>query len=94
MSELPQLTGQEKSELRGRAMALPVRVVVGKEGVTPALLAELEKALVREALVKVRFSVTDKAQKAALLEQLSQAARAAVAGTVGHTAALYRPKTE
>lgn len=94
MTEIPQLTGQEKSQLRGRAMALPVRVVVGKEGITPALLSELDKALSREELVKVRFSVTDKTLKAELLEGLSQAARAAIAGTVGHTAALYRPKPE
>lgn len=85
----PELTGAQKSHLRGLAQTLEPKVFVGKEGVTPAILKLLEDAFRRADLVKVRFT-GDRATIAAQAADLAARSSSALVGSVGKTAALYR----
>jgi len=85
----PSLTGAQKAHLRGLAQNLEPRVHVGKEGVTPALVLQLEQAFRKADLVKARFTA-GREEMAAQAGQLAAATSSALVGAVGRTAAFYR----
>lgn len=90
LPEIPHLTGAEKSRMRSLLQTLPPKVFVGKNGVTPTVLKEIEAAFKHEDLIKVKFA-GDRVTVAAEIEAISQAARATIVGSVGKTAGFYRP---
>lgn len=92
---LPSLTGAQKTKLRGLGQTMADAAFLGKEGVTPAFLFELNRLLDARELVKLRFSGgQDRHERATLVTQVEAAAPALCVGTVGHTALFWRPGTE
>lgn len=89
MDELP-LTGAQKSHLRGLGQTLDASLSVGRGGLTPGLLAELEKLLRAHELVKLRFNGADRHERAALCDKIATEGRCACVGAVGHTALFFR----
>jgi RNA-binding protein len=88
----PELTGAQKSHLRGLAQTLEPKVFVGKDGVTPSIAKLLEDAFRRADLVKVRF-VGNRETVAAQAADLAGRTSSARVGSVGRTAAFYRKGT-
>ena len=90
---LPTLSGAEKTALRGRGQTLPDGAWLGKDGVTPAFVAELNRQIAAHELVKLRFTGgQDRHERAALCEAIEAAAPCLCVGAVGHTALFWRPK--
>ncbi|HWA27735.1 MAG TPA: YhbY family RNA-binding protein [Lacunisphaera sp.] len=90
---LPSLTGAEKTKLRGLGQTAPDRVWLGKDGVSPAFVTELNRQLDDHELVKLRFTGgQDRKARAALCERTAEAASCLCLGTVGHTALFWRPR--
>ena len=87
----PALAPDELKFLRARAHALRPVVTLGQRGLTDAVAAELDAALERHELVKVRLAAEDAPARAAQLEALAGGAGAAVVQRIGHTATLWRP---
>lgn len=92
MTRAPELTGRQRKRLRGVAHAFDPVVHVGGAGVTDAVLAELERALLSHELIKVRMH--DPEDKRALAAEMADRTGAALCGLVGHVAILYRPHPE
>ncbi len=91
----PTLTGAEKTALRGRGQTLPDGAWLGKDGVSPAFLKELNRQFATHDLVKLRFTGgQDRHERAALCEQVAAAAPCLCVGAVGHTALFWRPRAE
>jgi RNA-binding protein len=91
MTELPSLTGAQKTQLRGLGQVAPDRVWLGKDGVTPAFVAELNRQLNAHELVKLRFTGgQDRRERAALHEQVETAGPCLCVGAVGQTALFWR----
>jgi RNA-binding protein len=91
MTELPSLSGAEKTKLRGRGQTLPDGAWLGKEGVTPAFLVELNRQLDLHELVKLRFTGgQDRHVRADLCSAIESAAPCLCVGAVGHTALFWR----
>lgn len=91
----PTLTGAEKTALRGRGQTLPDGAWLGKEGVTPAFLGELNRQLDAHELVKLRFTGgQDRHERAALGDAIAAAASCLCVGAVGHTALFWRPRAK
>lgn len=91
MTDLPTLTGAQKTKLRGLGQTSPDRAWLGKEGVTPAFVTELNRQLDAHELVKLRFTGgQDRHERAALHEQIETAASCACIGAVGQTALFWR----
>ena len=84
------LTNAQLRFLRGHAHALRPVVLVGGKGVTAALLAELEIALVHHELVKLRIDAPDRDAREAIADELVRATRAERVQRIGHTLTLYR----
>ena len=76
--------------LRARAHALRPVVLLGRNGPTEAVARELDAALERHELVKVRLAAADAAARATQLEGLASGAGAEIVQRVGHVATLYR----
>ena len=51
----PPLTGAEKKELRGLGQRLKPHVHIGRHGLAETVLAEIDTALLKNGLIKVRF---------------------------------------
>jgi RNA-binding protein len=89
------LTGAQRTRLRSLGQTMPDTQLVGREGGTPAVLAQLDRELTRRELVKVRFTGgQDRQARAALHETLAAAATAECVGAVGHTALFWRAGAE
>ena len=88
---LLQLTGAQKTRLRGLGQTLPDTLHVGREGAAASVTARLDQELTRRELVKIRFTGgQDRHQRAALHESLATATGSACVGAVGHTALFWR----
>ncbi|HYP15893.1 MAG TPA: YhbY family RNA-binding protein [Opitutus sp.] len=93
MYDLP-LSGAQRSYLRGRGQTLAPSLKLGKGGLTPAVLAELQKLLRAQELVKLRFLGIERDERATLCEQIADEGRCLCVGAVGHTALFYRQHPE
>ncbi len=94
-TELPALTGAQKTQLRGLGQTLPDHAWLGRDGVTTEFLGEMLRQLERRELVKLRFTGgQDRHERAALCDTIAQDARCLCVGAVGHTALFWRPGPE
>ena len=84
------LTGRQKRHLRALAHDLDPVVIVGQDGVSPAIEEELDRSLEAHELLKIRLS-GDREERRRQAHELARTVGAAVAGIVGSVAILYRP---
>ena len=87
------LTSAQRKRLRGLAHDLDPMVMVGKAGLTDAVLAEIDSALAVHELIKLRFVVA-REEKKELAAAIEERVGCCCAGLVGHVAVLYRPHPE
>lgn len=83
------LTGQQRRHLRGLAHGLRPAVQVGQRGLTGAVAAEVDRALDRHELIKVKLA-GDRDERRDLAEALAGRLEAHLVGTIGSMAILYR----
>lgn len=88
------LTGAQRSHLRGLGQRLEPALKLGRGGLTPEFLAELQKQLRAHELVKLRFIGAERDERAALCERIADEGRCVCVGAVGHTALFYRQHPE
>jgi RNA-binding protein len=88
------LTGAQKSFLRSQGQTLEPALKIGKDGLTPAFFAELQKSLRAHELVKLRFVGTERDARATCCTQIADEGRCLFISAVGHTALFYRQNPE
>ena len=66
------LTGKQKNYLRGVAHSMNPIVMIGAKGLTDAVLKEVEIALDQHELIKIKLPGNSKAEKTALLTQITE----------------------
>jgi RNA-binding protein len=92
---MPQaITAAQKRHLRGLAHALKPVILVGGKGVTDALLAEVEIALERHELLKVKIAAGDRDTRDAWIGELVERSGAALVQRVGNVATLFRVSSD
>lgn len=91
MTQLPSLTGAQKTKLRGLGQTLSDSLRIGRQGPGPTIFVELNRQLDTRELVKVRFEGADRETRAAQCEQIATNAPCLCVGAVGHTALFWRP---
>jgi RNA-binding protein len=69
-------------------------VLVGQGGISPNLVAELDRALHDHELVKVRARVGDRKIRDQILDELAGATRSELVQRIGHVALYYRPRPD
>jgi RNA-binding protein len=90
---MDELEGFQRRHLRGLAHALDPVVMVGKEGLSDAVVRKAEAELLAHELIKVRF-IDWKDEKKELLAELAARTRAELVGVVGHVGILFRQNRE
>jgi len=88
-----ELEGFQRRHLRSLAHPLRPVVMIGKEGLTEAVLAKTDQELLAHELIKLRFS-DFKQEKRALLAEMAEKLLAEVVGVVGHVGILFRQNRE
>jgi RNA-binding protein len=88
------LTARDRARLKARAHALEPNVTVGNAGATTAVIAEVNRALAKHELIKVKIQGDDRDLRKQIGEALAAGADAAVVHRVGKVVILFRPKPE
>ena len=86
-----QLTPADRKEHRSSAHHLDPIVMIGGEGLTPAVQKEVDGALNAHGLIKVRIFSDDRAARESMLSTLADALGAAPIQHIGKLIVLWRP---
>ena len=88
------LTPAQRKDKRGEAHHLDPVVMIGADGLTPAVEREVEAALRAHGLIKVRMASDDRAARESALHALADALGAAPVQHIGKLLVLWRPPAE
>lgn len=88
------LTPYERRALRAQAHPLKPVVMIAQNGLTAAVLKEIELALKSHELIKVRVFDADREQRDAWLAETCETLGAAPVQRIGNILVLYRPTPE
>jgi putative YhbY family RNA-binding protein len=86
------LTPAERKAQRAQAHHLDPVVMIGGEGLTPAVRRETDAALTAHGLIKIRVLAGERDAREALLQQLAQELNAAPVQHIGRLLVLWRPQ--
>lgn len=86
---MKKLKGSQRTYLRGMANALKPVLQIGKNGLTPELLAAVHEALEAHELIKVKF-VEFKEERKAISKTIEEQTGAELVGIIGHVAIYYK----
>ncbi|MGQ9724088.1 MAG: YhbY family RNA-binding protein [Tepidimonas sp.] len=86
-----ELTPAQRAAHRGNAHHLEPVVMIGSDGLTEAVKAEVDAALTAHGLIKVRVLGDDRAQREAWLRTLADELNAAPVQHIGKLLVLWRP---
>jgi RNA-binding protein len=89
-TSMPALTEKQKRHLRGLGHPRRPVVMLGAQGYTEAVRNELEQALLRHELLKVRVAAGDREARDAIIAQLCIDTGAELVQRIGNVALLYR----
>ena len=86
-----ELTSRERSDLRSAAHPLRPVVLIGDNGLTEAVLKEIDLALASHGLIKVRAGGDDREAREAMLSTICDTLSCAPVHHLGKTLILFRP---
>jgi len=86
-----ELTSRERSELRSAAHPLNPVVLIGDNGLTDAVLKEIDRALTSHGLIKVRAGGSDRDEREAMLASICDTLSCAAVHHLGKMLILFRP---
>lgn len=88
------LTPAQRREKRADAHHLNAVVIVGSDGLTPAVQKEIDSALNSHGLIKVRVTSDDRAGRELMFQSLAADLGAAPIQHIGKLLVLWRPPVE
>ena len=91
---MPGLSPTRRRELKARAHALDPVVLIGGAGLTPAVLAEIDRALKSHELIKVRVPGADHPEREAILAEICRQTEAQPVQHIGKVLVLLRENLE
>ncbi len=91
---MSELKGKQKKYLRGLAHSFDPVVIVGKRGVTAAVLRQIDTALEDHELIKIKLSAECPDERDEVAEKVTAENGCTVAGAVGRVLILYRARKE
>ena len=80
--------------LKGKAHPLKPIVLLGNNGLTEAVVAEIDFALNHHELIKIKIPTEDRETKALIVEAICREANAQKVQVIGKTLVLYRQSEE
>lgn len=87
------LTGKQRHHLRSLAHHLDPVVHIGHEGVSPAVLSQIDAALAAHELIKVRISADSPDGREEAAELISAGTKSEIAQVIGRIVVVFRRRT-
>ncbi len=84
------ISEKQRRQLKKLVHHLKPVVIVGQNGLTDAVLNEVDVALEAHELIKVRINAGDRDERQAMQEHICKASGADLVQSIGHVAAFYR----
>lgn len=88
------LTIKQKQFLKSLAHHLSPVVMLGGNGLTEGVLAEIDNALDHHELIKVKIAGADRDTKQLIIDAIVRETKAVNVQTIGHVLVLYRQSEE
>ncbi|ALO35318.1 RNA-binding protein [Colwellia sp. MT41] len=88
------LNKKQIQHLRGVAHSLKPVVLLGNNGLTEAVVAEIDYALNHHELIKVKIPTEDKENKALIVDAICRETNSTQVQVIGKTLVIYRQSDE
>ncbi|MGL1959229.1 MAG: ribosome assembly RNA-binding protein YhbY [Colwellia sp.] len=88
------LNKKQIQHLKGVAHSLKPIVLLGNNGLTEAVVAEIDYALNHHELIKVKIPTDDRENKALIVEAICRETKATKIQVIGKTLIIYRQSEE
>ncbi|MGL4473932.1 MAG: ribosome assembly RNA-binding protein YhbY [Shewanella sp.] len=88
------LTTKQKQHLKALAHNLKPVVLLGSNGLTEGVLAEIDSALGHHELIKVKVATSDRDMKAAIVDAIVRETQSEKVQVIGHILVLFRQSEE
>jgi RNA-binding protein len=88
---MDELTSKDRRALRARAHRLDPVVIVGGEGLTDAVVAEIDRNLTAHELIKVRVAEAERDERDEIMEAICGRTGCAPVQHIGKILVVYRP---
>ncbi|WP_213995660.1 ribosome assembly RNA-binding protein YhbY [Arsukibacterium sp.] len=85
------LTNKQKQFLKAKAHELKPVILLGGNGLTEGVIAEIEVALSFHELIKIKVPTEDREQKILIMDAIIRETKADKVQVIGKTLVLYRP---
>ena len=91
---MKELTSAERRALRAKAHHLNPVIMIGKTGLTPAVLREIDIALKSLELIKIRVLGEDRDRREGMAGEICAALDASPVQQIGKMLVVFRPRPE
>jgi len=88
------LNKKQIQHVKGLAHSLKPVVLIGNNGLTEAVVAEIDYALNHHELIKVKINTEDRETKALIVEAICRETNATKIQVIGKTLVIYRQSPE
>ena len=85
------LTSHQRQFLKSLAHRLQPVVMIGNQGLTPAVLKEIEHSLAAHELIKIKAATEGAETRQVWVDQICKTAKAAAVQQIGKVIVIYRP---
>lgn len=89
-----ELSERQRKYLRGLGHTLNPVLMIGQHGLTPAVIAEANRALHDHELIKVKFRAAEREARDQGLTELAAATASVLLQRIGHTALYYKRRND
>ncbi|MDG6774690.1 ribosome assembly RNA-binding protein YhbY [Thiomicrorhabdus sp. ZW0627] len=94
MSQPEKLSINQKKYLRGIAHGLNPMVIIGANGVTESVMAELESTLSHHEILKVKIAAGDRDDRKEIVDYILKETGALLVQSIGKICVIYRQNEE
>lgn len=94
MKTAQNLTQNQKKFLRGIAHGLNPVIIIGAQGITDGLMAELESSLHHHELLKIKMAAGEREDRKQIIENVIKLTRAQLVQSVGKIFVIYRARAK
>jgi RNA-binding protein len=91
---MKRLTNNQKKYLRKLAHDLNPVVMIGQQGLSEAVLSELDSTMKKHELLKINIRVDDRNKKKEMVDRIIKLSEALLVQIIGSVLVIYRPFEE
>ena len=84
------LTNNQKKYLRSLAHGLKPFVMIGQNGLSESVLAEIDSTMLKHELIKIKLRVGSRDEKQQIVDKIIEFSRAELVQVIGRVLVIYR----